>query len=191
MKPRAGTLFPIMLLAGLTALSFWLDYAVRQEAQGDKKAELYEPDFIIENFSATRLNKEGKPASVLKAKRMTHYPDNQASKLDEPYLIQLRDNAQSMHISADRALVSGSGEEVRLYGNVVVRRPATPERTELRLETRFLQVLPEQDLARTPEHVVITQGGSRLTGTGLEVNNKTEEFILKSQVRGQYVKAAS
>jgi lipopolysaccharide export system protein LptC len=191
MKPRANTLFPVLLLAGLTGLSFWLDYAVRQEEQGAKRSQLYDPDFIVENFDSVSLNEAGKPASTLKAKRMTHYPGNQASKLDTPYMVQLRENGASVHISAERGLVSGSGEEVRLYGNVVVRRLATAERAELRLETRFLQVLPEQDLARTPEHVVIIQGGSRLTGVGLEINSKTEEFILKSQVSGQYVKAPS
>ena len=190
MKPRANTLFPLMLLIGLAGMSLWLERAVQDEGRG-QRVERNDPDFIVENFTATSMNETGKPVSTLTARRMSHYPVDQSSELEKPHLVQLRDNGTELHISADRGKVSGSGEEVRLYGNVVVYREATAERPELRMETRYLQVFPEQDLARTPEHVVITQGRSRLTGTGFEVNSRTEEFVLKSNVSGQYIKADS
>ena len=80
-----------------------------------------------------------------------------------------------MRISAERGTVTKDGEEVRLYGNVVVVREATKARPELRMETTYLQVFPKQDLARTPEAVVITEGASRLTGVGIEYNHKTRQ----------------
>ena len=191
MRPRSNTLFPLLLLIGLAMLSFWLERTVRLETQFDRPPEQNDADFIVENFSAVNMDKSGSPVSTLQAKRMSHFPETQTSELTNPHLIQLRHDGQPIHISADRGLVSGAGDEVRLYGNVVVRRPANTEQPELRMETRYLQVFPEKDLARTPERVVITQGNSRLTGVGFEVNSKTEEFMLKSQVSGQYSKADS
>lgn len=191
MKPRSNTLFPLLLLIGLAALSFWLERTVRLETQAERPPEQHDPDFIVENFTAVNMDKSGKPVSTLQAKRMAHFPETQTSELTNPHLIQLRRDGQPIHISANRGLVSGSGEEVRLYGNVVVRRPANVEQPELLMETRYLQVFPTQDLARTPERVVITQGKTRLTGVGFEVNSKTEEFTLKSNVSGQYFKADS
>lgn len=190
MNIRANTLFPLMLLIGLASLSFWLERAVQENGSGSR-VEQHDPDFIVDNFTATNMSETGKPVSTLTARRMSHYPVDQTSELEKPHLVQLRENGTALHISADRGKVSGSGEEVRLYGNVVVLRAATAERPELRMETRYLQVFPEQNLARTPEHVVITQGRSRLTGTGFEVNSITEEFVLKSNVSGQYIKADS
>lgn len=190
MKPRANTMFPLVLLIGLAGLSFWLERAV-QEEEGEVREEQNDPDFIVENFTARNMDKNGKPASTLTAKRMKHYPDTEQSELEKPFLVQLNDNGPPVHISADRGLIAGTGDEVRLYGNVVVERQATAERPELRLETKYLQVFPEKDLARTTEYVVITQGRSRLTGVGMEVNSKTEEFVLKSKVSGVYVKADS
>jgi lipopolysaccharide export system protein LptC len=186
-KPRANTVFPLALLVGLAGLSFWLERAV-QEHETETRVEQNDPDFIVENFTAMKMDKDGKPASTLKARRMKHYPETETSELEKPFLVQLRDSGPPVNISADRGLIAGSGDEVRLYGNVVVSRQATEERPELRLETRYLQVFPEQDLARTTEHVVITQGRTRLTGVGMEVNSKTEEFVLKSKVSGVYVK---
>ena len=190
MKPRANTLFPLVLLIGLAGLSFWLERAV-QEQEGEAREEQNDPDFIVENFTAMNMDKNGIASSTLKARRMKHYPETETSELEKPFLVQLRESGPPVHISADRGLIAGTGEEVRLYGNVVVARQATADRPELRLETRYLQAFPEQDLARTTEHVVITQGRSRLSGVGMEFNSKTEEFVLKSKVSGVYVKADS
>jgi lipopolysaccharide export system protein LptC len=69
---------------------------------------------------------------------------------------------------------------------VVVVREAGKGQDELRVQTEYLQVLPDLDLARTDKPVVITEGRSRLAGTGMELNNRTRQFILRSQVRGSF-----
>ncbi len=85
--------------------------------------------------------------------------------------MQLREKEPAIRVRADRGTVTKDGEEVRLYDNVVVMRDATAERAEMRAETEFLQVFPNEKIARTPERVVITEGGSRLTGTGMVAND--------------------
>ena len=191
MRPRSNTLFPLALIAGLTLLSFWLQHVV-QAPDSERNASLrHDPDFIVENLTATSMNEEGRPTSKLMAIKMRHYPDDESTELEQPQLVQLEKSGPPIHVTAERGTVSGSGEEVRLYGNVVVRREATAQRPELRMETTYLQVFPEADLARTPERVVITQGSSRLIGTGMEVNSKTEKFVLKSKVTGRFTKADS
>jgi lipopolysaccharide export system protein LptC len=69
---------------------------------------------------------------------------------------------------------------------VVVVREAGKGQNELRVQTEYLQVLPDRDLARTDKPVVITEGRSRLAGVGMELNNKTRQFMLRSQVRGTF-----
>jgi LPS export ABC transporter protein LptC len=65
-----------------------------------------------------------------------------------------------------------------------VVREAADARAELRMETAYLQVFPKEELAVTPEAVVITEGRSRLAGVGMEYNNKTRQFTLKARVTG-------
>ena len=56
----------------------------------------------------------------------------------------------------------------------------------MRVQTEYLQVFPDRDLARTDKPVIITEGDSRLSGVGMEFNNKTRQFALLSQVRGTF-----
>lgn len=184
MRARANTLFTLGLAAGLAMLTLWLERAVNAPAGGRPDPSLHNPDFIVERFTATTLDKSGRPESRLIAKRMVHYPDDETTELEEPRLLQLPGEGPPVRITAERGTVTKDGEEVRLYGNVVVIREATGARAELRMETAYLQVFPKEELAVTPESVVITEGRSRLAGVGMEYNNKTRQFTLKARVTG-------
>jgi lipopolysaccharide export system protein LptC len=183
-RARANTLFTLGLAAGLAMLTLWLEHAVNAPTGGRPDPTLHDPDFIVERFTATTLDKSGRPDSRLIAKRMVHYPDDETTELDEPHLVQLTDDGPPVRITAERGTVTKDGEEVRLYGNVVVVREATDARPELRMETTYLQVFPKEEIAVTPESVVVTEGRSRLAGVGMEYHNKTRQFTLKARVSG-------
>ncbi len=182
MRARANTLFTLGLAAGLAMLTLWLEHAVNAPTGARPDPSLHNPDFIVERFTATTLDQAGRPESRLTAKRMVHFPDDETTELEEPRLVQLADEGPPVRISAERGTVTKDGEEVRLYGNVVVIREAQPPRAELRMETTYLQVFPKEERAVTPESVVITEGRSRLAGVGMELDNKTRQFALKARV---------
>jgi len=190
MKTRTNTLFSLVLAAGLAGLTMWLERAVQAPAGAAPNALEHDPDFIVERFTATSLDKAGRPESRLTARRMTHYPDDETTELEEPRLVQYREQGPPVRISAERGTVTKNGEEVRLYGNVLLVRDGAKGRPPLNMETTYLQVFPKQDIARTPEAVVITEGESRLTGVGLEYNTKTRQLELKAKVNGTFVRAA-
>ena len=191
MKSRSSTLFPLALMIGLALISLWLEYAVRGGDQSGDSALRHDPDFIIENFTTTDIGDQGRPRATLSAKRMVHYPDDDTSELEQPYLVHLNPERPPLHISADRGLVAGTGDEVELFDNVVVRRLATGQHAELRVETSYLQVFPDKHLASTPAEVLITEGASRLKGVGMEVNSSTGHLKLQSKVTGFYVKSGA
>jgi lipopolysaccharide export system protein LptC len=163
-------------------LTLWLERAVNAPGAGRPDRSLHTPDFIVERFTATTLDKGGRPEWKLAANRMIRYPDDETTELEEPRILQLPGDGPPVRISAERGTVAKDGEEVRLYGNVVVIREAEGPRAELRMETSYLQVFPEEELAVTPEAVLITEGRSRLAGVGMEYNNKTRQFRLKARV---------
>jgi len=189
-KARTNTLFSLTLAAGLAALTLWLERMVDAPRGSQPNALEHDPDFIVEQFTATSLDKAGRPEYGLAARRMTHYPDDETTELEEPRLVQYRAEGPPVRISAERGTVTKDGEEVRLYGNVVVVREGTKGRAPLQMETTFLQVFPKQDIARTPEAVVISEGASRLTGVGMDYNTKTRQLELKARVSGTFVRQA-
>lgn len=185
-RDRVSHLFPLLLMLALAAATLWLERAV-QAPERDQSGKLrHDPDFIAEDFGITKMGLNGKPEYSLSAARMLHYPDDQSTDIAEPRLIQRHVDAPPVVIRADRGLLSRNGEVASFFGNVVVVREASRERAELRMQTEYLQIVPDRDLARTDKPVVITEDGSRLSGVGMEFNNKTRQFTLLSQVRGRF-----
>lgn len=185
-RERHTNLFPLLLMLALAAASLWLERAV-QPPERDKSGKMrHDPDFIAEDFGITKFGANGRSEYSLSAERMLHYPDNDITDILAPQLVQRHDNDAPIVIRADRGLISGTGDEARFYGNVVVVRAAGRGQGELRLQTEYLQILPDRDLARTDKPVIITEGRSRLTGVGMEFNNRTRQFALLSQVQGRF-----
>lgn len=185
-RDRASSLFPLLLILALAAASLWLERAVQAPERDNSGKTRHDPDFVAEDFGIIKMNAAGKPEYTLSAKRMLHYPDDGSTNIVAPRLVQRTDNATPIVIRADSGLISKNGEEASFYGNVVVVREAGQGRSELRVQTEYLQIVPDRDLARTDKPVIITEGRSRLSGVGMEFNNKTRQFALQSQVRGTF-----
>jgi lipopolysaccharide export system protein LptC len=185
-RDRASSLFPLLLILALAAGSLWLERAVQAPERDASGKSRHDPDFIAEDFGIVKMSASGKPEYTLFAERMLHYPDDESTSVVAPRLVQRHGEATPIVIRADRGRVSKNGDEASFYGNVVVVREAGRGQNELRVRTEYLQVLPDRDLARTDSQVVITEGRSRLVGTGMELNNKTRQFALRSQVRGTF-----
>jgi lipopolysaccharide export system protein LptC len=183
---RTSNLFPLLLILALAVMSFWLERAVQAPEYDKSGRSRHDPDFIAEGFGITKMNTAGKPEYTLSAKRMLHYPDDESTSIETPLMVQLREGASPIEIRAERGLVSKNGEEASFRGNVVVLRQAGPGQSELRVQTEYLQIFPDRDLARTDKAVLITEGRSRLSGLGMEIHNKTRQFTLRSQVRGTF-----
>jgi len=189
-RPRASTLFPIVLVAVLAGLTFWLERLVQgPEGQAPHRAPGV-PDFVVENLKATTMNAAGEAEYSLSATRMAHFPAGDTTEVEAPRLVQWQTgegkDAPPVRVAAERGTVTGDGKELHLRGNVVITRDAAKEGTALRMETSYLQMIPDANIARTPEHVTIAWDGSRLEGVGMEFNQDKRELVLRSQVSGIY-----
>lgn len=189
-RPRTSSLFPLALAVALAGITFWLERTVQMSAPAARDTGRNDPDAIAENVRGLQLDEQGRPRSSLAAAKVIHFPASDTTELIEPRLVQLRENEPPLRVRSDRGTVSKDGQEVRLYGNVVLTRDATVERPEMRLETSFLQVFPDDEIARTPERVVIFEGRSRLAGTGMEANVRTRQLTLHGAVQGTFERGA-
>lgn len=184
MKDRWLAYVPALLLAVLAALTYWLDEQVQPEARHENSAT--NPDFLVENFVTVRMNSEGKPRYAVQAKRLAHYPGDNSTMLDHPQLTHYDPQTAPVTIRANQGLLSNNGENAYFTGDVLVRRQAHGEQPELSLETSYLHVIPDQDLAKTDREVTLRRGNSTLRSVGLEFNHATRSLKLLSQVRGSF-----
>lgn len=185
-RNRSSRLFPLLLALALAAASLWLERAVQAPERDNSGKLRHDPDFIAEDFGIVKISAAGIPEYTLSAERMLHYPDDESTSVVAPRLVQRKANAAPIIIRADNGVISKNGDEASFRGNVLVVREAGKGQSELRVQTEYLQIVPDLDLARTDKPVLITEGRSRLSGVGMEFNNRTRQFALRSQVRGTF-----
>jgi lipopolysaccharide export system protein LptC len=185
MKIRWMAWVPVFLMAGLAGLTWWLDQMVQPLTGAKDPASPSEPDFVVDNFEATRMNLDGTQRYAVVANRMVHYPGDNTAVLDHPYLTHFDPNKAPVSIRANQGVMENNGENAFFTGDVQVKRAAFGNDAEIVMYTSFLHVIPDKDLVKTDREVTFVSGNSTLKSVGLEFNNKTRELKLLSNVKGQ------
>jgi lipopolysaccharide export system protein LptC len=182
---RFSQFFPLLLLAVLASLTFWLDQAVQQDTPGSG-AERHDPDYIVEKLVAHRMDAKGDVKHTLYAERMTHYPDDDTTHLVSPRFISNASARAPMSITSRTAKVSSGGEHIYFETDVRATRAAYDDHSEMVMETSFLHVTPDEHIARTDRPVTVTDAHTVARGIGLELNSEARTIKFLSQFRGTY-----
>lgn len=186
---RARYWLPVLPLLALLGGTYWLDRQAQPDPEKAGNKERGDPDAIMENFSAVQLNKQGQPRFTIAAGRMQHYPYTDSTTLEAPRVTIVSPDQPVVHSTAKRGSISGKGDEVFLYDDVVVLRGAYAGRQELKVDTEYLHIVPDRNLIDTDKAISIVEGSRTLRATGLEIDNNARTFKLLSNVRSTYVPA--
>ncbi|MBX3664176.1 MAG: LPS export ABC transporter periplasmic protein LptC [Burkholderiales bacterium] len=182
--PRLSQSFPMLLMAVLAGLTFWLDQAIQQDAAAPDPGR-QDPDYIVENVVAHRMDADGRIKHTLRARRLTHYPHDDSTHLVEPHFTS-NASRTPMTITSRTARMSSGGEHVYFETDVRAVRTAYAEHSELVMETSFLHVTPDENIARTDRAVTITDANTVAHAIGLELNSETRIVKFLSRFRGTY-----
>ena len=135
----------IAVFASLAGLSIWLHSGLLEPlTEAPPPVNPHEPDYYIENFTATGMDLEGRKY-VLEANRLIHYPDDNTALLDDPHVIQYLQNDTTRHAYGDSGWITSDGTEILLTGNVKVIQGrggegsggvTTTDRLKIRLKER-------------------------------------------------------
>lgn len=177
---------PLILLALLAALTFWLDRKVQPTTRGPDGKTRHDPDFIMEGFSAVQMNPDGTRRYALSARRLVHYPDDNSTELEAPRLVYFDYQRAPVSVRSETANATSGGDDVYFHGDVQVVRSAYDRNPELGLFTSYLHVVPDKDFAQTDKPVRIVEGNSTANAVGLEFDNRTRQFRLLSEVKANY-----
>jgi lipopolysaccharide export system protein LptC len=191
MIERIGSFFPLLLLALLAALSFWLERVLQPSGTPGTAALRHEPDYIVDGLSATRMDELGRVKHTLRARRMTHYPDDDVTVLVDPRLVTYSQGRAPVTVTSRDAHMSGNGENVYFENDVRVVRAAVGNQSELTLETPYLHVIPDDNVAKTDRPVTIRNAMGVVNASGLELNSETRVLKLSGRVKGVYRPAGS
>lgn len=179
-------LLPLPLL-GLLGVTYWLDRQSQPELAKSEGSKRHDPDAIVENFSATRLNDQGTPRFIMAAEKMQHFPDDDSTTLDAPHLTSLSAERPAIHVTAKLGTLSSKGDEIFLRDNVEILRESHAQQDGFTLRTEYLHILPNQDLLDSDRAVTMVEARNTIYATGLEMDNKARTIKLLSQIRSEYV----
>ncbi|MGA0024809.1 MAG: LPS export ABC transporter periplasmic protein LptC [Burkholderiales bacterium] len=182
---RFTQFFPFLLLGVLAVLTFWLDQSV-QPGTKTSEAERHDPDYIIENVVARRMDTSGEVKHTLYAQRMIHYPDDDTTHLESPRFVSSGSARAPISITSRTARVSSGGDNIYFETDVRAARAAYADRSELVLTTSFLHVIPDENLARTDRPVTVTDAHTVANAVGLELNSETRIVKFLSRFEGTY-----
>jgi len=177
----------VALAAGMALGSFWLLEVSRRAAETAAPGAVRSaPDYYVDHFTFTRMSESGQPLYRISGDKLIHYPLDDSSEITHPLLHRLDKDKPPMTIYADRARIEDDNSKIHMYGNVNVDRPATPMAKYFHLQSEYLLVLPDEDVAQTDRPVRLILDKSTLNGVGMYANNATREFRLDQRVQGTY-----
>lgn len=187
MLNRTAIVFPLVLAGLMALLTFWIYQTVEEQGSKIDGSNRHDPDYFMENFVTTQTDIEGKLSYVLAAAKMTHYPDDDTTELEQPKFTQYTTDKPYTKIEGRHANVSPDGEEIEILDDVVVIREAFGEKGEMHVFTDKLTLFPNQDLAKTDRPVVIKQAPKTVIhATGMIYDKKKKTMKLLKRVNAHY-----
>ncbi len=190
-RPQTGStlLFPILLLAVLALLTYWVNLNVQPQVKKKNINERHDPDYFLNNFETTRTDVKGELRYRLTANKMEHYPDDDSTDLIQPVYTQYENGKKYVEVEGLVGEVSGKGEDIKLYKDVLLTRQPYGDKGLMTLETEYLNILPEEDIVLTQKPVLIKQAPKTVVhANGMVYEKKKLRVTLLHKVRAHYEK---
>ena len=186
---RFSVLFPIFFAAILAFISYWVQVSVENESEKRGNKLSNSPDYFLTNFKTIQTESNGSIHFILSANEMTHFAQDDTTRLKKPLFIRYKNNLPNSKIEGGIGLVSTNGEEVQIIDNVKVVRLESETKPKMELFTDQLTVLPNKDQAFTKRPVRITQDPKTVVNAiGMNYDKKNGIMTLLGKVRVHYEK---
>ncbi len=185
---------PLLFLAGLAALTYWLDAQIQKPDVSRSIAPRHTPDLFIDRFHATQYSADGAPQQQLTAVHAEHFADDDSIELEQPQVVLQNPEQPRFTLTAARAQVSGDRQDLYLRGNVTAIREAPPggDRQDglpgepLTLHTEYLHVRPNDNTMRTDRKVSLESPSAYIESVGMDLDRNTHIIKLHSHIQGTF-----
>lgn len=181
---------PALLLAGLAALTYWLDAQIQPAAPRIDGSKRHDPDLFLDDFRALTYDVQGNLRESLSATRAEHFPDDDSTLLTAPKLLLTQTGHPALLVTANTGTVAGDRDSGEFNGNVRVVREADKDASHgepsgpVTLTTDSLHVEAREQRVETRATVTIEEPRGIIRGRGLTYDNKTHMLHIDSNISG-------
>ncbi len=178
MNHRSLPLLPIGVLALLVILTFWLSRFVQPVAVRPDAKLRHDPDLIVEHFAARKLSSTGAVEFKVRAERMTHYADDDSSKVVNVLFTAVQPGKPLLTAQSPAGRMYHGSDVIVMEDGVVIVSEATERYPQSVMHTPNLTFESENNLVKTDAGVVINSGNSRMEATSLRLDTDTRHMTL-------------
>lgn len=178
----------LLLIILLAIASGWIFESIDISPTLTKEKLRHDPDYFLKNFTATTINKHGKPAYQIKAQHLEHYPDDDSMKLQQPFFSFYENNIKVWTAQANQAVILQGNEKIHLNGQVILKQIAsekTPSPAILTSEQLTIEVTKK--LAHTKTKIKLQKGLDVIHAIGMRADMSTNRIEFLQKTRSQYV----
>jgi len=179
---RSIPLLPLSVLVLLVALTFWLSRFVQSDDVRPAGVARHDPDLIIENFAAQKLSESGDVEYAVNAGKMMHFRDDDSSMLEKVVFTAIQPNQPKVTATAPRGQLfkhPDGADEVMMDGGVRIETEPTEHYLPLKLTTPKLTVIPDENIARSTDGVVMESPAGELNAKSFLLNTFTRRIVFE------------
>lgn len=178
-------LYSVLLF--ITLSSWWLLEQQQSEEVVPIKLEGHSADYFSEGYKKVEMDGMGNPVSILEAKTLTHFKDDQTTELAQCKITFFNSDGSSWIIQADAGVLWANGNDLFLNGVVHINRAPVEGVRPIQINTSDLRVKLDQSYAETDNWAEIITPPDRTEGTGLQmIYSKPIQLELMHTVKGRY-----
>lgn len=187
---RLSLYLPLILMGLLALGTYWLVRSTPLLLPPEPASPArHEADYFMRKFSVKTFDGSGRLKSEVSGADARHYPDTDTLEIDRVRIRSFNPQGGLSTASAERALTSGDGSEVQLFGNAqVVREPTVNQagQAQPRLEFRsdYLHAFRETERVTSHKPVLLKRGTDQFTADKMEFDSLLGVLQLTGRVKG-------
>lgn len=182
---RFPRLFPLLLVLMLSVLTMLLDRVTRQSSV-QSVIDRDQPEYTVEDFTATRFDAQGLPGDRLQARRMWQFPDAKDIEFERPFLTSYQQGRINYTVEGEVGRYNNSTGMVWFDRKVQLIEKAEAGKGDVKIDTRAMTVNLNTSTAQSPAAVTVYQGDSVANAIGFTYAQKQGLITLLSKVRISY-----
>lgn len=180
----------VLLLIVLLAIASSIFFeSIKEDTQQHEEVVKHEPDYFLENFTATTRDIKGQVIYKVVSAYLEHYPDDNSMVLQKPVFSFYENNIKTWDAVADEAYLFQETQIIHLNGNAILRQLADTKTnfTPAKITSEQLTLEAKKKLVHTKSKIELLQGNSHIQAVGMKADMNKNRIEFLSKTRSHYV----
>ena len=177
----------LLLIILLAVVSGWVFESIEKNPLRPTEKARHDPDYFLKEFTATTMDKTGRPAYKIQASYLAHYPDDGSMNLQRPFISFYENNKKAWTAQASEAVILKDNEKIHLKGDVILKQILSSKKIPMVFTANQLTIEPKKNLAHTKSSVKLIQGSNIIQATGMRADMNKSRIEFLSKTRSHYV----